>query len=74
MELTKIKKKCHEANLKLSKMSLGFQNFGNVSIRLNKDKFIIKPSGAQLDKTRYLDYPVISISEKKNIRKIKRVF
>ena len=65
MKLIKIKKECHDANLKLSKSALSFQNFGNISTRIDKDKFIIKPSGADLDKTKYLDYPVISISKRK---------
>ena len=30
-----------------------FQNFGNVSVRLDSEKFIIKPSGVNLQKTNY---------------------
>ena len=67
MKLSILKKKCHEANLKLSKSILSFQNFGNISLRVDKDNFIIKPSGANLNKTKYLDYPIISISKKKRI-------
>ncbi len=67
MKIARIKKECHDANLKLSKSILSFQNFGNISKRIDKDKFIIKPSGADLDKTKYSDYPVISISKRKKI-------
>ena len=63
--LIKIKKKCHIINLKLSRSNLQFQNFGNVSQRLDDQHFIIKPSGVNLNKTKYKDYPVISIKDNK---------
>ena len=43
--INNLKKKCFTLNLKLQKSSLQFQNFGNVSVRINKNYFVIKPSG-----------------------------
>jgi len=65
------KKKCHLGNLKISKSELTFQNFGNLSLRINDDIFIIKPSGVNLSKVNYRDYPIISIKKKKNNYKLK---
>ena len=65
------KKRCHLGNLKISKSNLIFQNFGNLSLRINNDIFTIKPSGVKLDKVNYKDYPIISIKKKKNNFKLK---
>ncbi len=65
------KKKCHLGNLKVSNSKLTFQNFGNLSLRINKDLFIIKPSGVNLKKTNYKDYPIVSIKKKKYNYKLK---
>lgn len=65
------KKKCHLGNLKVSNSKLTFQNFGNLSLRINKDFFIIKPSGVNLKKTNYKDYPIVSIKKKKYNYKLK---
>lgn len=62
MQLSKFKKKCHKINLKLSNSNLQFQTFGNVSQRIDKDHFVIKPSGIDLKKVHYNLYPVIKIS------------
>jgi L-ribulose-5-phosphate 4-epimerase len=58
------KKLCHNGNLKISKSHLSFQNFGNVSLRINNDLFTIKPSGVDLTNTDYKKYPLISIKNK----------
>ena len=61
------KKSCHLGNLKISKSQLCFQNFGNLSLRVNHDLFTIKPSGVDLNKVNYKKYPLISI--KNNLKK-----
>jgi len=65
------KKKCHLGNVRISSSKLQFQNFGNLSLRINKELFVIKPSGANLKKTKYQDYPTISIKGKKIKNKLK---
>ena len=59
------KKKCHLGNLKVSNSKLTFQNFGNLSSRIDDETFIIKPSGVNLNTVNYKDYPIISIKKKK---------
>ena len=59
------KKNCHLGNLKISNCHLTFQNFGNLSLRINNDIFVIKPSGVNLKKVNYRDYPIISVKKKK---------
>ena len=39
---------CIKQNKELIKKRLVIHNFGNVSLRVDKDHFIIKPSGANL--------------------------
>ena len=58
------KKRCHLSNLKISKSNLIFQNFGNLSLRINEDLFTIKPSGVNLKKIDHRNYPLISIKKK----------
>ena len=58
------KKKCHLGNLKVSNSKLTFQNFGNLSSRIDDETFIIKPSGVNLNTVNYKDYPIISIKKK----------
>jgi len=55
------KKDCHRVNLKLSRSKLQFQTFGNVSQRIDKDYYVIKPSGANLEKIKFNKYPVVEI-------------
>jgi len=55
----KKKKECHLANLKLLEKKLVFQNFGNLSIKLNETSIIIKPSGVDLNKVKFKDYPIV---------------
>jgi len=67
-----IKKKiCHNENKKLVYLNLSFHSFGNVSIRLNDNQFTIKPSGIDLKKTNFKNYPIINIDRNNN--KIKNV-
>lgn len=65
------KKNCHLGNLKISNSQLTFQNFGNLSLRVNSDIFVIKPSGINLKKVNYRDYPIISVKRKKFSYKLK---
>ncbi len=65
------KKQCHKGNVKLAKSNLTFQSFGNLSLRINKNTFVIKPSGANLSKVDYKNYPIISINKKNNKYKLK---
>ena len=58
-------KKCFTLNLKLQKSSLQFQNFGNVSVRINKNYFVIKPSGINVSKSKYKYFPVVNIDNGK---------
>ena len=65
------KKKCHLGNLKVSNSKLTFQNFGNLSLRINNEFFTIKPSGVNLKKTNYKDYPIVPIKKKKYYYKLR---
>ena len=66
-----IKKKCHAINLKLQNSKLQFQSFGNVSLRIDEKNFVIKPSGINVKKTKFYDFPVVNIDSKKSIGKLK---
>ena len=61
------KQTCHKINVLLSKSNLQFQTFGNVSQRIDSEYFTIKPSGVNLTKISWKDYPIISI---KNLKKV----
>ena len=65
------KKKCHSGNVKLAKSNLTFQSFGNLSLRINKNAFVIKPSGVNLSKVNYKNYPVIDLNKKINCNNLK---
>jgi L-ribulose-5-phosphate 4-epimerase len=67
MKLLNYKKICHNVNVKIKKSKLNFQNFGNASVRIDKDYFVIKPTGINLDKVDYSDYPIISIKTQKRV-------
>ena len=64
----KIASECINQNKKLIEKKLVIHNFGNVSLRLDKDHFIIKPSGAQLSKLKPNDMPVVNIKNGKKIK------
>ena len=59
--MNNIKKKCLLENIKLIDLNLCFQSFGNVSLKIDNDRFVIKPSGVDLKKVDYRDFPIISI-------------
>ena len=63
--MNKIKKKCLNKNIKLIDLNLCFQSFGNVSLKIDKDNFVIKPSGVNLETVDYRDFPVININNGK---------
>ena len=64
----KIAKKCINENIKLFKKKLVIHNFGNVSIRLDLNHIVIKPSGANLFKLNPNDIPLIEIKTGKQIK------
>ena len=65
---SKIAKECLKQNKLLVEKKLVIQNFGNVSLRLDNDHFIIKPSGVDLNKINYKDMPLINIRNSKKIK------
>ena len=67
-KISKFAKKCIDENIKLIKKKLVIHNFGNVSIRIDKNHFVIKPSGAQLTKLKPQDMPVINIISGKKVK------
>tara|TARA_B110000971_G_C19855907_1_gene429357 strand:+ start:150 stop:848 length:699 start_codon:yes stop_codon:yes gene_type:complete len=64
----KIAAECIQQNKELIKRKLVIHNFGNVSLRLDKNHFVIKPSGADLSKLKPSDMPILDISSKKKIK------
>jgi len=62
-----VQKKCHLANINLVLKGLAIHTFGNISSRIDKNYFCIKPTGANLDKLRHDDYPIIRISDNKKV-------
>ncbi len=63
----KVASDCIKQNLELVKKQLVIHNFGNVSVRIDDDHFVIKPSGASLPKLKPQDMPIIRISTQKKI-------
>lgn len=64
----KLASECINENKKLVKKKLVIHNFGNVSLRLDNNHFIIKPSGAKLSNLKPTDMPVINIKTGKKIK------
>ena len=64
----KIAAECILQNKELVKKKLVIHNFGNVSLKLDNNHFIIKPSGADLSKLKPNDMPLINIFSKKKIK------
>ena len=64
----KLEKICIKENIKLSKFGLGDHSFGNVSIRIDKNHFYIKPSGYNVKKLKIGDCPLISIKTSKVVK------
>ena len=58
-------KRCLEQNILLSKKKLVLHSFGNVSLRVDSEHFVIKPSGVDLQKTKKSDFPIINIRSEK---------
>ena len=63
-----IAKECIKQNKELINKKLVIHNFGNVSLRIDKDHFVIKPSGAVLNKLKPHDMPVVNIKSGKKVR------
>lgn len=61
-------KKCIDQNKELLKKKLVIHNFGNVSLRIDKDHFVIKPSGANLNKLKPSDMPIVNIWSQKQVK------
>ena len=59
---------CKKQNVILVKKKLSIQTFSNVSIRIDKEYFTIKPSGVIPDKIITKDCPVIRIKDGKKIQ------
>ena len=51
----KIASECIKQNILLVQKKLVIYNFGNVSIRIDDDHFVIKPSGAVLSKLKPIE-------------------
>jgi L-ribulose-5-phosphate 4-epimerase len=64
----KIAKECIYQNKELVNKKLVIHNFGNVSLRIDKEHFVIKPSGANLAKLKPQDMPVVNIKSGKKIK------
>ena len=64
----KFEKICIKENIKLSKSGLQDHSFGNVSVRVDKNHFYIKPSGFNVKKLKIGDCPLISIKSGKVIK------
>ena len=63
----KLASNCINQNKKLIQKKLVIHNFGNVSLRLDKGHFIIKPSGAKISSLVPNDMPIINIKTGKKI-------
>ena len=59
---------CKKQNINLVKKNLSIQTFSNVSIRIDKNFFTIKPSGVIPSKIKIKDTPVIRISDGKKVK------
>ena len=66
--MNSIKKLCHRENLNLIKKGLALHTFGNISSRIDNNFFTIKPSGVNLNKIKYSDYPIIRIADNKKVK------
>ena len=64
----KIAAECILQNKELIKKKLVIHNFGNVSLRIDKEHFVIKPSGAKLAKLKPKDMPIINIKSGKKVK------
>ena len=62
------KAKCLKFNKLLISKKLSIQTFGNVSQRINKDFFVIKPSGVNLKKIKNKDMTVVNVANGKSVK------
>ena len=60
-------KECHIQNVNLINKNLAIHTFGNLSCRIENNYFVIKPSGANLHSIKFIDYPVVRISDGKTV-------
>ena len=58
---------CLKQNKIVVEKNLVIQNFGNVSLRIDNDHFVIKPSGVNLYKIKVEDMPVVNIKKRRKI-------
>ena len=56
---------CLKYNKKIVNEGLAPFNFGNVSVKFNKEKFLIKPSGYNLNKANSKDMVIVNIKDNK---------
>ena len=59
---------CKKQNINLVKKNLSIQTFSNVSVRINKKFFTIKPSGVIPKNIKIKDCPIIRVSDGKKLR------
>ena len=62
----KLSSDCIKQNQELIDKRLVIHNFGNVSLRIDENHFVIKPSGSVISKLKPKDMPIIKISSGKN--------
>jgi L-ribulose-5-phosphate 4-epimerase len=60
--------KCLEQNKLLVKKKLVMHSFGNVSLRIDDNYFVIKPSGVDLQRTNNSEFPIININTGKVVK------
>ena len=66
-KLNKFLQECKKQNKLIVEKKLSIQTFSNVSIRIDKDHFTIKPSGVLPHKIKDKDCPIIRIKDGKKI-------
>tara|TARA_B100000963_G_scaffold361948_1_gene401149 strand:+ start:3708 stop:4424 length:717 start_codon:yes stop_codon:yes gene_type:complete len=64
---SQISKKCLKENKLLISKKLSIHVFGNVSLRLDKNHFVIKPSGAKLEKINPAKLPIVNIQSEQKV-------
>ena len=67
LQINSHKIKCLKSNKLLISKKLSIQTFGNVSQRINKDLFVIKPSGVNLNKIKSKDMTVVNVANGKSV-------
>jgi len=59
---------CKKQNINLVKKKLSIQTFSNVSIKIDKNYFTIKPSGVSPNKIKTKECPIIRIKDGKKVK------